>query len=60
MDIVAKSVYIASLMVPDAAANPLTRMLNESMSQGGETVELGEDVIRLGRTLDEVARRPEA
>lgn len=47
-------------MVDSAAADPLTRMLNQAMSQGGETVELGDEITRLAQTLDEVARRPEA
>lgn len=46
-------------MVDNAAADPLARMLNQAMSQGGETVELGDDIVRLGQTLIEVASRSE-
>lgn len=54
MECVVKSKYIASLMVDKAATDPMTVMLNQAMSQGGETVELGEDLTQLAQRLQDL------
>ncbi|KAJ4417258.1 hypothetical protein N0V82_006291 [Gnomoniopsis sp. IMI 355080] len=48
---IAKSKYVASLMVDGYTSNPLVQMLNEEMAHGKETPALGEDITQLAQRI---------
>ncbi|KAJ4396333.1 hypothetical protein N0V93_000552 [Gnomoniopsis smithogilvyi] len=51
VECIAKSKYVASLMVDGAASNPPTQLLTSAMSHGKETPVLGEDITRLAQRI---------
>lgn len=51
VECLAKSKYVASLIVDSTEANPLTRMSNSAVAHGGETPELGDEITQLAQRL---------